>query len=458
MVRIQENQAGINTKTRRSHRKSRNGCAECKRRHIRCDEGRPACTNCAIAERACSFPLEAPHHHQQRVYSPARSSSSTGSRSKASPIVRTPPTIEEERRSMPPQQSRAPSQAPSLSGPSQPSSAAPPSLPSFNDTFADTAPPSTLPPPLPAGATQLPPSTFTPQHLALLHHVETQMSSDILGFGKTPAIVGIAIQHANECPYLLDQLLAFSAMHLAHKSPEAAASYRHQATELQTRAVAYFNAQTQSLATEELLYPIPRFLFAAMLSLHVLAETLAYHRSDFHHFIDRFIECIHLHWGIRPVIKPTWQLLLESELGTILSITIIQKPEDPLSGSETLPLHALVNNSDLSPSSIAACRETIAMLQWAFDLTGRLPTQDLPHGVSGFSVLVPGDFVGILRKHQPEALVILAYYGVLLHRARKYWICGDNGQFMIRSIAQHLGTYWADAMRYPLSVLENEQD
>ncbi|KAG5208038.1 hypothetical protein GTR04_3400 [Trichophyton interdigitale] len=30
-------------KTRRRHQKSRNGCFECKRRRIKCDEEKPAC-------------------------------------------------------------------------------------------------------------------------------------------------------------------------------------------------------------------------------------------------------------------------------------------------------------------------------------------------------------------------------------------------------------------------------
>lgn len=66
---------------RRQHKKSRNGCSECKRRHIRvgrtssavtvprliflsgrqCDEQRPTCINCTKAERACSYTTEENH-------------------------------------------------------------------------------------------------------------------------------------------------------------------------------------------------------------------------------------------------------------------------------------------------------------------------------------------------------------------------------------------------------------
>lgn len=45
------------TKHRRHHRKSRLGCHQCKRRKIKCDETRPACLNCSRREVHCSYPL-----------------------------------------------------------------------------------------------------------------------------------------------------------------------------------------------------------------------------------------------------------------------------------------------------------------------------------------------------------------------------------------------------------------
>ncbi|VUC22806.1 unnamed protein product [Clonostachys rosea] len=400
------------TKQRRSHRKSRNGCAECKRRHMRCDEARPACRNCSMAERACSYPA------------PARS----GPSPVPAPEKRPQPPL-------PPQQMRPPAQWP------------PQSLPSFNESFANTP---TSP--------SIPVSAFTPQHLMLLHHVETAMENEVLGDGQTTRVVDISIRHTVECPYLIDQLLAFAAIHKAHQQPESAAKYRHQATELQTRALAYFTKDTESRSSDDMLYAAPRFLFAALLGLHVLAETLAYNRSDFQEFIDRFIDCIHLHKGIRTVILPTWEMLLQSELLPILSLTTLQYPQEPCHGKECEPLRALLDASDLDSQSIDACQRAVQTLQWAFDLSGRLPRPDLPHAVTGFSVVVSVEFGDVLRRHRAEALIILAYYGVLVHRARKYWMFGDTGVFLIRDINKRLGSYWQEPMKWPLQVLEEEHD
>lgn len=41
---------------RRSHTKSRKGCLECKRRHVKCDEGIPRCTLCKKRKLGCSYP------------------------------------------------------------------------------------------------------------------------------------------------------------------------------------------------------------------------------------------------------------------------------------------------------------------------------------------------------------------------------------------------------------------
>ncbi|KAJ5331206.1 hypothetical protein N7476_000989 [Penicillium atrosanguineum] len=42
--------------SRRSHTKSRKGCLECKRRHIKCDEELPKCTLCRKRKLECSYP------------------------------------------------------------------------------------------------------------------------------------------------------------------------------------------------------------------------------------------------------------------------------------------------------------------------------------------------------------------------------------------------------------------
>ncbi|KAH6680841.1 hypothetical protein B0J14DRAFT_558176 [Halenospora varia] len=43
-------------RTRRAHRKSRMGCFACKRRKVKCDELKPACTRCELTLQKCNYP------------------------------------------------------------------------------------------------------------------------------------------------------------------------------------------------------------------------------------------------------------------------------------------------------------------------------------------------------------------------------------------------------------------
>ncbi|KAJ9660215.1 hypothetical protein H2198_002721 [Neophaeococcomyces mojaviensis] len=46
--------------TRRSHKKSRNGCFSCKTRKIKCDETKPMCTQCKLKSVSCEYPAHPP--------------------------------------------------------------------------------------------------------------------------------------------------------------------------------------------------------------------------------------------------------------------------------------------------------------------------------------------------------------------------------------------------------------
>lgn len=296
--------------------------------------------------------------------------------------------------------------------------------------------------------------------MALFHHMMTSMNGSIMATEQLELMLSIAVRTASEAPYLMDQVLALSAMHCARIYPASAATYRDQATELQNRAVASFTRETETLPSQ-MHNCIPRFLFSSTLGLHVLCDTLAFDRLDFHAFIDRFVECINLHRGVRIVLSPNWESLNDlPELEPLFRATKHAHPgPDAPSGTECALLERYMAESDLTPTSVAACREAVSTLQNVFDMFARMDDQNSPHAASAFAITVPSGYVEVLRRHRPEALIVLAYYGVLLHRSRRFWVFGlDTGSYVIRAIEGHLGSYWNEAMRWPLEVLEKETD
>lgn len=297
-----------------------------------------------------------------------------------------------------------------------------------------------------------PEAIFTPQHMILLHHVHK-----VPNFAAPyRSVVDIAIRHIIGSPYLLDEVLAFTAFHMTHLYPRSAVYLRPLATELQTRALASFNSLTAVFLTDDKPAAVPRFLFSSILGRHVLADALTYCHSNLHLFIDRFVECIHLNRGIRAVTPSARDFLKDTEIRPFLDI--IREAEEKIvsSGTECDPLSRLMDDSDLNETSIKACRGAIKVLQWSFNLCHGLDVDDYPQAASVFSVRLESGFLDVLRKHQPESLVILAYYGVLLYRCRTFWAFTDAGAALIRAITCWLGSSWQGALAWPLHVLGME--
>ncbi|KFA47748.1 hypothetical protein S40293_07129 [Stachybotrys chartarum IBT 40293] len=534
--------AGAGAKTRRTHRKSRNGCSECKRRHIRCDEGRPSCTNCTIAERVCSFPLSSSAHPavvsasssspqsipQQPLpaipsrspvppsaspgYQPPPPMASASSSASLGPLLHHQPPQSPQPPPLPPHSQNhvhlpsyhhlvPPPQQPlspalSVGDSNEPVTAIPehhrhshhhyqhhPQMSPIDARSATDSRPGlsphashVLPPPHPppltsttsiaSSSSSASAATFTAQHLNLLHHAENNMDDSFLGRGQARLTISVALKNATSAPYLIDEVLALAAVHLiiTGQAQESSASLQRQATELQTRALATFTRETGafgSTSSDEVTNAVPRFLFSALLSMHVLANCLAHDPSSaFHNFIDSFVECIRLHTGVRTVIKPDWYTILKSELYPMLSAANVVSAQnlEKKTGNECEPLDALMQTADLSPSSAAACRSAVKALQWAFDWQNNYQDRHTAYAGSAFVIVVTDDFAEVLRKHRPEALVIMAYYGVLLHRARRFWVFGSSGAQIVRAVAHNLGSFWQDAIKWPLHVIATEVD
>ncbi|KAK2596244.1 hypothetical protein QQS21_006336 [Conoideocrella luteorostrata] len=459
----------VAVKPRRSHRKSRNGCAECRRRHIRCDKHQPVCSNCTTAERSCFYP-DAPRNT-------GRTSSSVvgGEGDLAHQDGQHQEEQEQEQEAHTETHGTLP---------------VPPSFPSSfplptRDESLNTHHLGVEPPPV-----SVEPS-FSTTDLILFHHAETDMDHAGIGpQGQLQQVLSIAVRHSLDAPYLLDQVLALAAVHLsmhlpstsspsingqtsAEASPTSLISnltrfgLRDHATVLQNRAMASFNQLTSdTIHSDNPDAAVPRFLFSSFLSLHALAETLSVLRTEdlhLHRFIDSFVDCLNLHRGIRAATgEPLYKLLSQSnELRSMLetlNITSEANRNKSPQGTECDPIKTVLDSEDLSTASLRAYRATVDSLQQSFDMYSGLSVQHAPHAASAFSVTAPAEYADLLRKCSPEALVILAYYGVLLHRCRQYWMFRDVGARMVLCIANTLGTYWQDALAWPLQVVETEND
>lgn len=254
----------------------------------------------------------------------------------------------------------------------------------------------------------------------------------------------------------MDEVLAFTAFHMSSQYPGSAQVLSRISTELQTRALASFTRLTSATAVDDELTFVPRFLFSAMLGRHVLAEAFTHCNTDFSFFIDRLVEGLKLNQGIRAFTPHRKELEENPETQFFVKATLAAERSIVTPGHECDALKRTMDDSDLNDISLAACRQTIDALQRSFDLCGKLDEEHYPKSVGAFAYRIEAGFIELLRKHRPEALVILAYLGVLLHRCRNFWSFAETGADIVRAVAGQLGSYWQDAIAWPLQAVRTE--
>ncbi|KAF2015567.1 hypothetical protein BU24DRAFT_180581 [Aaosphaeria arxii CBS 175.79] len=417
--------ANPNMQLRRSHKKSRKGCKECKQRHTKCDETRPSCVNCTATNRRCSYLDLEPHHHWLRS-DPAHS---------------------------PGQASTVSSNATTLCGTVKPTW-----FVADSDVAAVDSHVPAVPSPDP-----LEPGLFNLSHMVLLHHLENEV------LRLHPGLFMVDPINARQCyesifsaaisaPYLLDELLALSATHLGtlqhgiHKD-----QYFRQASELQTRALTRFNTEAPQVNEENCL---AMFIFSSALGLHTLVDTVATHR-DFTDLLDKFTHYLRIHHGVHVITQQSWHILRQTDLRHI--VRHIEEQGDlaqqRLQGTENEcdPLASLLERSSsrLGLGPHKACCEAVEILRWVFSTHRSLPTPYPTHIVLSWPIRISSEFIELLEERQPVSLVILAYWAMLLWEERNFWVFGDAGRILIEHLSRHLGSHWDEWMVHPRAVLDN---
>jgi hypothetical protein len=175
------------------------------------------------------------------------------------------------------------------------------------------------------------------QHLELLHHFVTNtyttMSDDpeILESWRGPVIrIGF------NCPFFLLEMLAVSALHLAHLRPEQAHHYYTISTELQSQALTNFTVQ-QLVVDETNCAAV--LLFTSFMAFHVLADPSRRNLGNSetsHQYIDHVIDSITLVRNAKKLVIEDWIEYLQG-VPELRPVFTPQAPPRPFQGPQ--PIH-----------------------------------------------------------------------------------------------------------------------
>ncbi|KAL8681325.1 MAG: hypothetical protein Q9186_002534 [Xanthomendoza sp. 1 TL-2023] len=261
-------------------------------------------------------------------------------------------------------------------------------------------------------------------------------------------VVKIALSHA----FLLNEVLAIAALHLVASRSERHDFWQTRSMELQSHALIGFNSIEKEVDETNC---VPILLFSALLGAHLLGDRSRTQNLTSHsEYLDHVVNCVGLMRNVRSLVLKQWTATLrDSSIGALMMTRNPQPPYHDVP-NECRELTAMVRQSDLGVSSIEAYDMAIDRLLWLFDLA-EVPSKvhDTPRSVFAWPVQLRDEFMSLLNRRQPEALIILAYYGVILHFYRKAWCIGNSGACLIRAIDALVGNYWSRWLQWPMQMI-----
>jgi len=248
--------------------------------------------------------------------------------------------------------------------------------------------------------------------------------------------------------FLMNSMLAISALHLAYLQPQRRQALLQRASVSQNRALAQHR---QDVSIQESSTSVHAALaFGGFAVPYVLAQSreLGASVGRVPSLDDNSPHWFHVIRGLVHMTIKRWPELSSGPFGPLL--TKNQYPVDPKDNPEDIQLlrikDLLVQDDDtpvIDQYALNICSETLEELR----RVAAVPySASRKLGILAIINIWPGtisrEFIVLLHERRPEALVILAHYCVLLKRGSSYWYLEGVGAKMLVEIANILGERW----------------
>ena len=256
-------------------------------------------------------------------------------------------------------------------------------------------------------------------------------------------------------PFVMYEILAIAALHIGHLRPAQRSHYYHRATELQNSAMMGFHAIEMKVDKTNC---VAVLCFSSLLSMQVVADPTPTIGLTSTAFIDYFSRCIGLMHGTRVLVVDKWWDYIRSqpELYPLYTYTDARQDVADQVPEQVTRLIDITHDSSLSDNARSAYQLAIEPLIWVFKISN-VPheTHSTARWFVAWPVMLKAEFLDLLNERRPEALVVLAYYGTLLHFYRDCWVVGGTGARLVRAISAHVGSYWEPWLKWPNEMIQS---
>ena len=252
--------------------------------------------------------------------------------------------------------------------------------------------------------------------------------------------------------YLMHALMALSALHLYHQDTSRVDMFTR-GTALQGIALRQVQPHLSQPTAEE---SLPLFCFSAMTTIYSLAEPAIHPRQASIDPIDTLLRFIKLGRGIMAVLLPQWEYLCTTSAGPLLNMPSyrIDMFPDVDKHFPTYPrLRQLVTSLE-SKSQQDACLDALEKL-YTFFAAMQLETSRpfLTNFIQAWPVFLQQPFMNLLSERHPIALVIAAYYAVLLNMAYETWWIAGWSKWLLGGIQGSLDGEWTTYLEWPREIV-----
>ncbi|KAH6612053.1 hypothetical protein C7974DRAFT_429459 [Boeremia exigua] len=398
---------------RRAHRKSRDGCAECKRRHIKCDEGKPSCSHCTRYKMHCTY-----------------RQSSTISR-----------------------------EVSSCEGLSPQSASSWQSI--RTDEYSHASPGFTSAP------RDAPTSLFGIKDMALFYHWITVAghsivdTHDINHFWHS-VIPSLGFKH----PYVMHNILSLSALHKAHMNPLESGDFVRVAAEHRSKALDGFIEDLHDVGPHN---SSALFANATLTFFHAFvsfSKTVDDAHTDAKVRTARIlgVEWVPLLRGTAIVLEPVYDHVREGPLKSFLDLYHYDHDRTEHGqasdyGVQLMKIQSLWSTDEYADTYNETLQLLLRCSTWMEkfrnmenDVMADCGYNRLCSGPFIWIFSAPEKYINLQQQRQPPALIIFAYYGVLLHQLNSYWWAEDCGRSIISAVDACLGPYWSSWVEWPKQV------
>lgn len=264
-------------------------------------------------------------------------------------------------------------------------------------------------------------------------------------------------------PFLMHEMLAFSALHLAFQQPQQRRAYYALGIHHQDLAIKQVSKALPTLSPEN---SGAMFATSAVISLSTFASTgldALDPNTKSRPVMEDLMDIFALQQGMYSVLRQTHEHVLKGIFGLFLSDANEPLREAPILGDilSHLPgLTSFIESQALDPDICSEVLQHLASLKGClqYAMNPCSPTRELR-----FLFLWPihhtPRFCAMLRQKESPALAVLAHYAVAFRTTDSfYWFLDGWAERIIEAIAEAIEPSWRPAIQWPWdAVMKTEQ-